>query len=160
LTSNPLSDCRPEGVIRRGFTRAFHQGIKLPEIPKNDLISGITVNSLNTFVPEGVQLQPWRPGRNQKSWIFGGKGASAPLKLIPFYENRKNGAETFRTAPNWPQLATVSATMATIGHNGHKAHAPTAHLHPLSPLTMAWAIANCLRPLQPPTIITSTLSCK
>jgi len=48
-------DCRPEGVIRRGFTRAFHEGIKLPEIPKNDLISGITVNSLNTFVPEGVQ---------------------------------------------------------------------------------------------------------
>ena len=54
MTSNPSSDCRPEGVIRRGFTRAFHQGIKLPEIPKNDLISGMTVNSLNTFVPEGV----------------------------------------------------------------------------------------------------------
>ena len=70
MTSNPSSDCRPEGVIRRGFTRAFRKGIKLPETPKNDLISGITVNSLNTFVPEGVTPKRSEADLFDDGWIL------------------------------------------------------------------------------------------
>ena len=92
------------------------------------------------------------PGRNQKSWIFGGKGASAPLKLIPFYENRKNGAETFRTAPNWPQLATIGHS---FGHNGHNwpqwPQSPRTYRPPPPTLTSHHGMGNCQLPPSAPT---------
>jgi len=105
------------------------------------------------------------PGRNQKSWIFGGKGASAPLKLIHFYENRKNGAETFRTAPNWPQLATIGHSFGHNGHNGHNwpqlatmatkpTHLPPTSTHShLSPWHGQLPIASVRSNLQPSSLV-------
>ena len=65
LTLIPMSVCCPTGAIRRGSSRPFHRGVKLPKIPQNDLISGMKVNSLNTSQTEGV-----RSCRRSPVWIL------------------------------------------------------------------------------------------
>ena len=54
LDIDPKSVYCPKDAIRRGSSRPFHRGVKLPKIPQNDIITGISVTSLKTSQTEGV----------------------------------------------------------------------------------------------------------